>query len=100
MKTITVKVMGRSAEVLEDFEGSTIQDVKAHLDLDGNYTVNMAGKPAQLSDSLVDGAYLVFAPSVKGAAVAKKATAKRVTKKTPTRSVNPNKKVSKKSVRK
>lgn len=99
MKTITVKVMGRSAQVLEEFEGQTIQDVKEHLDLEGNYTVNMGGKPAQLSDSLVDGAYIVFAPSVKGAMakVATKTTKKATVKKT---AVNPNKKVSKKQARK
>lgn len=102
MKTVTVKIMGQPAQVLENFSGETIADVKSFLSLDGNYTFNMGGKPATSESLLSDGAYIVFAPSVKGAAVKKATrTAVKATKKTVKRAaVNPNKTVTKKTATK
>ena len=80
MITVTAKVMGQPAKVLEDFEGSTVAEVQAELGLEGNYTFNVGGKPATKETTLSDGAYVVFAPSVKGAA--KKVTKKVVAKPT------------------
>lgn len=65
--TITAKIMGQSAQLLEDFEGKTVSDVQEALGLEGNYTYNVSGKPANKDTVLNDGAYVVFAPSVKGA---------------------------------
>lgn len=65
--TVTAKVMGQSAQLLENFEGKTVGDVQSELELDGNYTYNVSGKPATKETVLTDGAYVVFAPSVKGA---------------------------------
>jgi hypothetical protein len=64
---ITVKVMGKSAQVLENFTGTTVNDVLSFLSLDGNYTVNLGGQVATKESALTDGAYLVLAPAVKGA---------------------------------
>lgn len=89
MKTVTIKIMGQPAQVLENFDGDTIADVKAFLNLEGNYTFNLGGKPATADSSLVDGSYVVFAPSVKGAA-------KKVTKVVKT-AAKPVKKVAKKT---
>jgi hypothetical protein len=69
MKTVTAKIMGKSATLLEDFEGTTIADVQAELELEGNYTYNLGGKPATADTLITDGAYIVFAPSVKGASL-------------------------------
>lgn len=66
-KTITVKVMGKPAMVLEEFEGTKVSEVLSHLSLDGKYTINLGGKPANEDTDLVDGAYIVLSPSVKGA---------------------------------
>ena len=65
--TITAKVMGQPAKVLEDFEGFTVSDVLDSLGLEGNYTINVGGRPASKDTELTNGAYIVFAPSVKGA---------------------------------
>ncbi len=67
MKTVTVKVMGQSAQVYEDFAGSTISDLKNHIDLEGKYTANANGEPASDNTIVKDGAYIVLSPSVKGA---------------------------------
>lgn len=67
MITVTAKVMGQPAKVLEDFSGSTVAEVQSELGLEGNYTFNVGGKPATKETVLTDGAYVVFAPSVKGA---------------------------------
>lgn len=72
MITVTAKVMGQSAQVLEDFEGSTIADLQAELGLTGNYTFNLGGSPATAQSALSNGSYVVFAPSVKGAMAVKK----------------------------
>lgn len=65
--TVTAKVMGQPAKVLEDFSGKTVGELQAALGLTGNYTFNLGGKPATSETVLNDGAYVVFAPSVKGA---------------------------------
>ena len=77
---VTVKVMGKPAQVLENFAGDTVSDVQAFLQLEGNYTYNIGGTPATAQTNLTDGAYLVLAPSVKGAF--SKATKKVAKKKT------------------
>lgn len=91
MITVTAKVMGQPAKVLEDFEGSTVAEVQAELGLEGNYTFNVGGKPATKETTLSDGAYVVFAPSVKGA-MAKKVTKKVVAKPTKKPTKKPAKK--------
>lgn len=89
MKTICVKIMGSPIQTVTLEDGSTIADVKAFLELEGNYTFNMNGKPAtgdlelpdgkELPDGRIDLPFLVFSPSVKGAAkVVVKATKKKV----------------------
>lgn len=81
--TVTVKVMGKPAQVLENFSGGTVGDVLSFLDLtDGKYTVNVGGQPGSVTTSIKDGSYIVLAPSVKGA-VTKKPTkpAKKASKK-------------------
>jgi hypothetical protein len=65
--TVTVKIMGKSAQVLEDFTGTTVQDVISFLGLEGTYTANLTGSPATMTSSLSNGAYLVLSPAVKGA---------------------------------
>lgn len=67
MKTVTVKIMGSSAEVYEDFEGRTLADLKEHIELEGNYTANIGGSPAEDTTAVNDHAFVVFSPSVKGA---------------------------------
>jgi hypothetical protein len=68
MITVTVKIMGRAQpEVIEDFSGTTVQELMNRLNLAGNYTINIGGVPAQTTSTLVFGSYVVFAPSVKGA---------------------------------
>ena len=79
-KTITVKIMGKAAQVIEGFEGSTVQDVLTHLGETGNFTFNINGSPATKDSLLSDGAFLVLSPSVKGAARTTK-TAKKPVKK-------------------
>lgn len=66
-KVVTVKIMGKSAQVIEDFQGSTVKDLKDLMGLEGNYTVNIGGSPASDDTQLSNGAYVVLAPSVKGA---------------------------------
>ena len=88
MFEVTVKVMGKPAQVLEVSEGTTIEEAQALMGLDGNYTFNLGGKPATKDTVLSEGNYIVLAPSVKGAAVKKKVVkttkkpAKKVTKTT------------------
>ena len=67
MTTVTVKVMGKPAQVIEDFDGATVADVLAELELDGKYTINVGGQPGDERTALSEGAYIVLAPSVKGA---------------------------------
>lgn len=67
MKVITVKVMGQSAQVFENFEGATVADVKAHMGLSGSYTVNVNGQAGNDDTTVGTGAYIVLAPAVKGA---------------------------------
>lgn len=76
MFEVTVKVMGKSAQILEVSNGATIQQVQELMGLDGNYTYNLGGKPATKETLLSEGAYIVLAPSVKGAMAVKKVTAK------------------------
>jgi len=64
---ITAKVMGQSAKVVEVSGTATVAEVKSQLGLTGNYTVNVGGSPAKDETVLSEGAYVVFAPSVKGA---------------------------------
>lgn len=65
-KTITVKVLGKPAEVLEDF-GGTIQDAMELMELEGNYTASVNGNPALLSAEVVDMGFVTLTPAVKGA---------------------------------
>ncbi len=75
--TVTAKVMGQSAELHEDLDSdTTVADIQDLMDLEGNYTYNVGGKPATKDTVLADGAYVVFAPSVKGAAPVKKVAPK------------------------
>lgn len=67
MFEVTIKVMGKSAQVLEVSEGTTIAQAQELMGLDGNYTFNLGGKPAAKDTILTEGNYVVFAPSVKGA---------------------------------
>lgn len=67
MFEVTVKVMGQSSKIIEVESGSTVQNAQELLGLDGNYTYNVGGKPATKDTVLSEGAYVVFAPSVKGA---------------------------------
>ena len=78
MFEVTVKVMGKPAQVLEVSEGATIAQAQELMGLEGNYTFNLGGKPATKDTVLSEGAYVVLAPSVKGAAkkVAPKPVAK------------------------
>lgn len=82
MFEVVVKVMGKPAQVLEVSEGTTIAQAQELMGLEGNYTFNLGGKPATKDTILTEGNYVVFAPSVKGAAVKKKVTKKVVAKPT------------------
>ncbi len=59
--------MGKPAQVLENFTGTTVSDIKSFLSLDGNYTANIGGSPANMESELSDGAFVVLSPAVKGA---------------------------------
>lgn len=64
---VTVKVMGKAAKVVEDFDGSTVADLKEHIGLTGSYTANVAGDTATDDTELEEGNLVVFSPAVKGA---------------------------------
>lgn len=67
MIEITAKIMGKSAQIVTISDGDTVGDVQNELGLEGNYTYNVGGKPASTDTELTEGAYVVFAPAVKGA---------------------------------
>ena len=66
-KIITLKVMGSKVKVLEGTTASTVQDVINEIGLDGKYTANVNGRPAEMSTRLDSGAFVVLSPAVKGA---------------------------------
>lgn len=59
--------MGSEAQVLDGTTASTVQEVINELGLEGKYTVNMNGRPAQLTSTFETGAFIVLSPAVKGA---------------------------------
>lgn len=65
MAAVTAKVVGGNAKALEDME--SVGDVREALELGSNYAASVNGEPADDSDSLEDGAFVTFAPQVKGA---------------------------------
>lgn len=65
-KTITVKVLGKPAEAVENFSG-TIQDAINQLGLEGTFTASVNGNPALLSSEVVDMGFVTLTPAVKGA---------------------------------
>lgn len=83
MNTFELKIMGVPTKTLQLEKGSTIQSAKELLGLEGNYTVNLNGKPATMETVIPEPleqengtlkyAFIVLSPSVKGA-MAKKAT--------------------------
>lgn len=67
MNEITVKVMGQPAKILNVATGTTVQQAKELMGIDGNYTMNVDRNPATSETVLLEGAYVVFSPPVKGA---------------------------------
>jgi len=65
MAVVTAKVVGGSAQPLQYV--SSVADVRSALGLAANYAASINGEPAEDSDELEDGAFVTFAPQVKGA---------------------------------
>ena len=61
---VTAKVMGGEAKT--GLSISTVKEAFEALELSGNYTATVLGKPASMEDSLEDGSFVSFSTAVKG----------------------------------
>jgi hypothetical protein len=69
-KNIGMTVMGRTSALFsEQDEIQTVQDAYNKLGLSGSYTATVGGEPAEMSQELNDGEFVVFAKATKGGLV-------------------------------
>lgn len=64
MAKVTAQVVGGQAQTFEGID--TVEQAKAKLGLDGNYSATVNGEPADMDEDLPDFAFVTFAKSVKG----------------------------------
>jgi hypothetical protein len=63
MATVVGKVVGGK---VKEFDVETVRELKEEMGLEGNYSAQINGEPADLSDDLNDHDFVTFTQSVKG----------------------------------
>ena len=63
MASVAAKVVGGS---LKEFSASTVSELKDLMGLEGSYTAQINGEPADMDDYLEDTDFVTFTKAVKG----------------------------------